>query len=521
MGAAFLLGIDAGTTVIKSTLFALDGSEIAGASHESSLLTPHAGWAEADMDAVWNAVVVTVQQALRNGGAGANDVLAIGVTGQGDGTWLVDAAGRPVRPAILWSDGRTGALVQESYRSGLSAEVFQITGTALNTCNQALHLRWLQDHEPESVAHTAAVLRAKDWLFLNLTGVAGTDATDASHTYFSVHSRGYDERIFSLLGVDRWRDKIPPAPQPVRHVAALLPAIAATLGLRPGLPVTAGPFDVAASALGAGAILPGDACSVLGTAGVHQIVAQQPVMEPANLGYHIAYVPADQLMRLLPTMTSTPNLQWFVREFCAPERAAAQAQGSNLWDDLERLAGALPVGCDGVIYHPYIDPAGERAPFVCPAARAQFTGLSIQHTRSHLLRAVYEGVALSVVDCYDTMHVPLAELRLAGGGAASPLWAQILADALGAPVTVAEGREYGAKGAVINAGIATGMYASYADGVARTVRPAHRFQPVAARAADYAVLLQIYRSVRDAMLEVWEERARLLERIGRAGDASD
>ena len=117
---------------------------------------------------------------------------------------------------------------------------------------------------------------------------------------------------------------------------------------------------------------------------------------------------------------------------------------------MEELAAAIPVGAYGVMYHPYIDPAGERAPFICPAARAQFTGLSFQHDRRVLLRAVYEGVALSVVDCYRTMGVPVVELRLAGGGARSALWAQILADALGAPVTVAGGQEYGAKGAVLS-----------------------------------------------------------------------
>lgn len=512
---SFLLGIDAGTTVIKSTLFALDGSEAAGASHPSSLLAPRPGWAEADMEAVWRAVVQTVQGALAEVGIGAADVLAVGVTGQGDGTWLVDAGGQPVRPAILWSDGRTGAFVQEAHRAGLSAEVFRITGTALNTCNQALHLRWLQEHEPQTVANTAAVLRAKDWIFLRLTGVVSTDETDASHTYFSAHERCYAESIFPLLGIEPWRDKLPPARPPVQNAAGLLPAVAAQLGLRPGTPITAGPFDVAASALGAGAIAVGDACSVLGTAGVHQIVVDRPVLEPANLGYNMCYAPPDRLMRLLPSMASTPNLQWFAREFCAGERAAAAEQGANLWDELERLAAGVPRGSDGVMYHPYIDPAGERAPFVCPAARAQFSGLSIQHDRSVLLRAVYEGVALSVLDCYRALGVPVAELRLAGGGAASPLWAQILADALGCPVTVAEGREYGAKGAVMTAGIAIGAYASYADAVARTVRTARRYQPDAAGTAGYAVLLQIYRSTYQAMLPVWEERDRLLAQLER------
>jgi sugar (pentulose or hexulose) kinase len=468
------------------------------------------------MDAVWRAVVQSVQGVLRSAGQagiGPADVLALGVTGQGDGTWLLDAQLRPVRPAILWSDGRTAADVQEVHRSGLSAAVFPITGTALNTCSQALHLRWLQEHEPETCKRTAWCLRAKDWLFLNLTGAVTTDETDASSTYFALHDRAYDERIFALLGIERWRAKIPPAPAPAENVAPLLPAVAAELGLRQGTPVACGPYDVAASALGAGAIAPGDACSVLGTAGVHQVVAAQPILTPPNLGYNICYAPPDRYLRLLPTMTSTPNLQWFVREFCAGERAAAGAAGASLWDELERRAAQVPAGADGVLYHPYIDPAGERAPFVCPAARAQFTGLSVRHGRDVLLRAVYEGVALSVLDCYRTMAVPLVELRLAGGGARSPLWAQILADALGCPVVVARGEEYGAKGAVINAGVALGVYRTYEEGVAATVTAARRYEPAAAHTAAYAVLLEIYRRVREAMLPVWEQRAELLQRL--------
>jgi sugar (pentulose or hexulose) kinase len=243
---------------------------------------------------------------------------------------------------------------------------------------------------------------------------------------------------------------------------------------------------------------------------VHQVVSDHPVLLPADLGYNICYGPDGRYMRLLPTMTNTPNLQWFVNEFCGAERAAAEASGANLWDELERLAGTVPLGSEGVMYHPYIDPAGERAPFVSPAARAQFTGLSMGHTRPVLLRALYEGVALSVIDCYRTMEVPLHELRVAGGGARSPLWSQILSDALGCPVIVAEGQEYGAKGAVINAGVAVGVYRSYEDAIARTVRTAQRFTPVAERTAAYAVLLEVYRSIRDAMIPVWETRARLL-----------
>jgi sugar (pentulose or hexulose) kinase len=511
MSEGYLLGIDAGTTVIKSTLFDLEGHEVTGAAQESSLLVPRPGWAEADMDVVWHAVVDTVRAALARAGVAPAQVLAVGVTGQGDGTWLIDADRRPVRPAILWSDGRTGEFVQASHRAGLSTQLFHITGTALNTCNQAAHLRWLQEHEPATLARTAAAFRAKDWIFLQMTGVVSTDETDASHTFFSVERRGYDPRILELMGVAGWGRTLPPARPSAQNVAPLLPEVAARLGLPAGTPVAAGPFDVAASALGAGVVAPGDACSVLGTAGVHEVVVSAPVLAPENMGYNMCHAPAGMSFRLLPTMTCTQNLQWFVREFYASELAAAEQEGANVWDRLERIAESVPLGAEEVLYHPYLDPAGERAPFISPHARAQFTGISAHHRRETLLRAVYEGVVLSVVDCYRMMDVPVAELRLAGGGARSPLWGQMLADALGCPVVVADGTEYGAKGAVINAGVAIGLYGSYAEAVARTVRPARRYAPDPAKLQPYAQLLEAYRDTRDAMLAVWERRQRRLK----------
>lgn len=510
MQTAYLLGIDAGTTVIKSTLFDLAGREIAGAAHDSSFLMPHPGWAESDMHTVWQAVQITVRQTLARAAVSPEQIVAIGVTGQGDGTWLVDRAGIPVRPAILWSDGRTAELVQKFWQDGVGQELFQITGTALNTCNQAVHLRWLQEHEPKTLECTAAALRAKDWIFLCLTGVISTDATDASHTYFSVRTQAYDERILALLGIEAWSDAIPPALRPATLMAPLRNSVAGELGLEAGTPVTAGPFDVAASAMGVGAVSPGDACSVLGTAGVHQAMVAAPVLEPANIGYNMCHAPAGVMIRLLPTMTSTQNLQWFAREFYAPEWAAARESGANIWNILESIAAQEPSGARGVIYHPYLDPAGERAPFISSAARAQFSGVSAYHTRAMLLRAVYEGVALSVLDCYETMAAPVTSLRLAGGGARSLLWAQMLADALAAPVIVAEGAEYGARGAVMNAAVAIGYYRSYAEAVARMVRPARTVEPTPGKRQDYLTLLEVYRAEREAMMQVWElRRARL------------
>lgn len=461
------------------------------------------------MEAVWLAAVRTVRQVLKQAAVSPEAVLAIGLTGQGDGTWPVDAQERSVRPAILWSDGRTADLVQELWAGGVGHALFGITGTALNTCNQAMHLRWLQSHEPETLERTAAVLRAKDWLFLRMTGEISTDITDASHTYFNAQTQQFDARVLTLLGIEAWQPKLPPIYPPHQNRAPLRLAAAELLGLPVGLPVVAGPFDVAASALGVGAFAPGHACSVLGTAGVHQIVTDAPIFEPVDIGYNMCHAPEGVLIRLLPTMTCTQNVRWFAQEFYAHEWAEAQRTGTNIWELLEQIAQQEPPGARGVMYHPYLDPAGERAPFIEPRARAQFSGLSALHTRATLLRAVYEGVALSVLDCYETMAAPVQALRLAGGGARSRLWAQMLADALAVPVLVAEGSEHGARGAAINAAVATGLYTSYDEAIKHMVHTAQMIESTEGQRSWWLEQLHLYRLERMAMTPVWKQRNKL------------
>lgn len=513
--ATYLLGIDAGTSVVKSIVFDLDGRELAGASRESELLHPAPTWVEQDMLAVWHAVVETAREAVDKAGCAAGEIAAIGITGQGDGTWLVDDHAQPVRDAILWMDGRTGDIVREAYREGLSDAVFAITGTALNTSNQVLHLRWLAEHEPQCIAHARAALRAKDWVFLSMTGVCSTDESDASHTYFSTTERSYSRQLIELLGVGHLRRLLPETHAASANIAPLLPEIAGQLSLVPGTPVASGPFDVAATDLGTGVLQPGDACTILGTAGIHQMVIDEPVCEPFNTGYTMCHAPAGRLVRLLPTMTGTLNLQWFVEEFYAPELAAAASEARDFWAWCESEAQTIRVGCDGVMYHPYIDPAGERSPFVRTDARAQFTGVSVHHTRASFLRSVYEGVVLSAMDCYDCLGTQVRKLKLAGGGARSPFWTQMFADALGCEVELVEGSEYGARGAAMNAGVAVGLYRDYEEAVMRCVRPARSFSPNPDRTAQYRSLLSLYRHTYEALFPVWEERQAWLSEVGK------
>jgi sugar (pentulose or hexulose) kinase len=212
-------------------------------------------------------------------------------------------------------------------------------------------------------------------------------------------------------------------------------------------------------------------------------------------------------LRMLAAMIATPNIEWFLREL-APD-LAAKASGEKLYRQLESLAAKIPAGADGVIFQPYLFPGGERGPFVKPSARASFTGLSLNHTRAHMLRAVYEGVALATLDCYRHMPIDPQSVLLSGGGAQSPLWCQIVADCLGKPVHVPDGSQFGALGAAINVGVATGTYKTTREAVKRCVRTSRSYRPARAKTKLYAELYHIYRQTTLRQMDLWDAKSRL------------
>lgn len=498
-----IIGIDVGTSVIKAVAFGLDGRPVNTAFRESGVSHPRPTWAETNMTTVLESVLECLQELVEKDPALPRRLSAIGITAQGDGTWLIDGEGQPVRPAITWLDGRVGDQLTEFQRAGVNDRVFELTGTAINTSNQAAQLRWLKDNEPEALARAQAVLRAKDWVFFSLTGAIRTDFSDASFTYFDVRKRSYAPEILGLYGIEDFAHLIPEAVPSYKNTAYLSQAAASHSGLPAGTPVASGPIDVAAAVLGVGAIEPGEACSVLGTAGIHQLVMDRVEPEPRGVGYTICHAPDQYWIRCLPTMTGTLNVQWFVREFFSEE--SKQLSNAELWSSLEDRASAIKLGADGVMYLPYIDPAGERVPFVKPSARAQFMGIGVHHTRDTLLRAVYESLVLSALDCYSHLsYNAITHLKLTGGGAKSGLWPQMLADALETQVDIDQSEETGAKGAMINAGVAFGLFDSYADARTRTMQASRRIEPAHGERNTWVELLGLYREAYQNMFEIWD-----------------
>lgn len=504
----YVLGIDAGTSVLKAAIFDLKGNELSRGARNVPIANPEPHLAEEDMQEVWVAASEAIRDSITGSSVRASEILAISVTGQGDGSWLVDAqTGKPRGPAILWTDGRTGEIIDDWYENGVVSKQFDISGTGPYAGTASAILRWRADNQLE-LLKGAKNLWCKDWIEFNLTGDISTDPSDASLSGIDVVSRTWSDEVNRAWGIDRIEDVLPPIKSPTELAGTVTKAAAGVTGLREGTPVFKGQMDITASSLGVGVARPGDCMAVIGTAGIVTVCTDDPsaAYEPKDVGWMIPHGP-DTWIRAMGMNFCTPNLDWFLREFGHPFRAEAEAQSpadSALFDYLDRKVNNTPIGAKGIIFHGYLAPGGERAPFVRPSARGSFTGITGNHDRFDMLRAIYEGVAYGIRDCLDSIPTEVRTVRMAGGGANSAVWCQIFADVLGRKIVVPAGTEFGAKGAAIVAGVGSGLYRSYAEGADATVTMVREYEPDPEKTAVYDEFFGVYREVREAMVSIWD-----------------
>ncbi|MEV0271973.1 FGGY-family carbohydrate kinase [Hamadaea sp. NPDC050747] len=405
-----VVGVDAGTTLTKAVAFSVTGEPLARAARPTRVDRVGPGWYEQDADLV----VASVEEVLAELRESIGPVQAIGVTAQGDGLWLVDADGRPVRPAISWMDGRAAGIVRDWDASGLLTAGFRRTGTLMFPGAQTPLLAWVAQHEPESLKRAATAAYCKDVLLHRLTGVRATDPTD-------------QRDLLSLCGLGE-------------HERLLPPARTAPSGRLPdGTPVVAALYDLPASALGAGVTAVGDGLLILGTTLACQVLVDtvDTAAEPAGLS--LRTWAEGRWLRALPAMVGTAALDWALRLVSA-----------TVADLPELLATGDSAGLTVL---PYFSEAGERAPFVDPRARGRLDGLHLGTTPADVVRAVCEAIAYSARHCLTAAGLS-GELVACGGGLATPAWAQIFADVLGRPIRVLAGQEVGARGAAMAAAAA-------------------------------------------------------------------
>jgi sugar (pentulose or hexulose) kinase len=506
---SFLLGIDAGTSVVKAALLDADGREHVAVARRTTLKTPHPSWAEVSMTETWDMTVQAIRQLLASSGVQGDQVAAVGITGNMVGAWLIDDAGNPVRDAILWCDGRSQPLIERLTQEhpGFVSQIFDASGSIMQQGCTLPVLRWLAEFEPESLDRSQYVLCCKDWLNFKLTGSIQLDPTEASVMPGSARARSYSEAMIDLLGVRAYRHLFPPI-QPSEQVVGAIHADAARLtGLKAGTPVVAGAGDVPASALGVGAYEPGVACSLLGTNFLNCLVTDRPVFEPREIGV-VFCLPGERWLRATINVSGTTSLDWAIEQFCQPEKQAAS--GAALFAQVEALAMQSPTGARGIIYLPYLSSQGIVAPIAEPTARAELFGLTNEHTRADLLRAVYEGLALSIRSGYEVIPGTMDEIRLSGGAAKSKFFCQLVADVTGKRTVVPSGSEFGAKGAAMLAAVGIGWFASISEALVMTRTDTQSYESHPDVKPLYDDAYAVYNELREALRPVWHDNARRL-----------
>jgi len=512
MSDPVLIGLDAGTSVIKAVAFEAGGRQIAAASRPNSYTTLPDGGVEQDMHRTWRDVVAVLQDLLAGTPNLAGRTAALAVTGQGDGCWLIDADGEPVHDGWIWLDARAATTARALDAAEGAETIYRTTGTGVNVCQMRVHLRWMKDHAPELLARAATALHPKEWLYFRLSGERATCPTEGVFTFGDFRTRAYAEPVLAALGLEAERRLLPPIVDGARHAGALTAEAAAATGLPQGLPVVLGYVDIMCQALGAGLHDPQarPGLTIVGSTGMHMRFVPRPEevqLNAARCGYTMTF-PDGACAQIQTNMAATLNIDWL----CDLARDAIALTGPEPTRRavLAHLDALVPEARPGAaLYHPYISTAGERGPFTEPDARASLTGLDQRVRLGDLMRAVYEGLGFAARDCYAAMGERPAEIRLTGGAARSAPLRAILAATLDTPLRVAEREEAGAAGAVMLAALQQGLYPDLESCVAAWVRPylAAPEAPDPELVDRYARLFEVYLETRRALAPTWHNLA--------------
>jgi xylulokinase len=496
---ATLLGIDVGTSGLKAIILDADGITVDEATSGYEVRTPRPGWAEQDPNTWWEALGLALA-ALRDRGHDPAAVAAIGLTGQMHSLVLLDNRGEILAPSILWSDQRTADECDEiTERIGAQRLLDLVANPALPGFT-APKILWVRKHWPDALDRAAHMLLPKDFIRQRLTGDIATDVSDASGTLlFDVRNRRWSADVVHALGIDA--ALLPPAFEGTAITGSVHPAAAEQLGLVAGTPVVAGGSDNAAAAVGLAAVDPGVLTLSIGTSGV--IFAPLDRFPDAIDGrLHVfCHALPDRWHLMSVTLAAGGSLHW-LREVLAPVLPAA---GDAAYDWLMDRAAAAPAGSGGLVFLPYL--TGERTPIVDPAARGVFFGLNSSHRLEHVVRSVLEGVAFSQRQGLDLMRragAATAVARGAGGGLSSPVWRQVLADALGVGLQMAGPGTGAARGAAVLAGLGISMYSTPAVGSAWQDLPVQAPDPAGSAALEgpYATYQALYPALREVFPKI-------------------
>lgn len=450
----YLIGVDLGTTSTKVVLFDTKGHVIASANKGYKLYRDAPDMAEEDLDEIWEAFTDAMAQVTR--AAKDGKILGVSFSSAMHSLIAFDADWQPLTRVITWADARAVKYTEELKSNGIGQEIYSKTGTPIHPMAPLSKLLWLKNEHTDIYNNAVHYLGIKEFLFNRLFGANKMDYSIASGTgLFNIFNLDWDEQALSVTGITK--KQLPEPVDPYTIETGMDPQYAAEMGLDVDTPFIYGAGDGPLSNLGVNAIQPGVAAVTIGTSGAIRVVTDAPKIDPKGRTFTYA-LDKDHWVVGGPVNNGGDVFRWARDNMFDSEKSTAELLGIDSYDLLTEIASKIPAGADGLLFHPYL--GGERAPIWDANARGSFFGLTHNHTRAHMVRAVLEGIIFNIYMvslALEEVVGDLSAIQATGGFARSPLWRQMAADIFEQPVTVPTAFESGALAATVMAQKALGL----------------------------------------------------------------
>lgn len=500
----YVLAHDTGTGGDKAVLTDLRGRIIHSRYLPYSIRYPKPEWAEQDPDELWGAVAATTRQVIEASRIDPAEILGVGISAQMFNLIPVDEAGKALMPMLSWLDVRSVHQADRVLSGDMPAFLFRHTGNIPTAKDVIPKILWLKEERPEIWRRTAWLLDCKEYILHRLTGKFATDWHGASAYFlFDPHKKVWSREACQALDIPV--EKLPPAYPCTQVIGEVTEEAARLTGLLPGTPVVACAGDVAVAQSGSGANAAGKAHLCVGTATWVGVSSPVFTNDPVKPFWGLNHIDPDKWIIAGEMETGGGALMWFRDAFCQWEEQQAAGRALSTYEVLGELAEAVPPGSEKLFFAPWL--SGERAPVLDHYARGAFVGLSMGHTKGHLVRAVMEGVAFHlrwIVEAMEAIGLKIGALNAIGGGSTSPVWTQIISDITRRELRVVEHPlEAGAIGAALTVAVGMGVYPNM-EAVDELIRVTRVVCPIEdARLGRYDDLYREYRELYTALAPIY------------------
>lgn len=489
---SFLIGIDLGTSGVKTVIFDEAGKPVASSTVEYPLYQPNLGWAEQDPEEWWKGTCESINNVMLKSGIDKREVKGVGLSGQMHGAVLLDKNDKVLRNAIIWCDQRSSAECDQITGLIGKERLIEITANPALTGFTASKIMWVKNNEPQIFEKVAKILLPKDYIRLRLTGEYATEVSDASGMQLmNIAKRQWSKEVLDKLELsESMLGKMYESQEVTGKVTA---SAAEETGLNPGTIVVGGAGDQAAGAVGNGIVKAGVVSSTIGTSGVVFAYTDKLTIDPQGRVHTFCHAVPNTYHVMGVTQGAGLSLKWFRDNFCMEEMMTSELSDIDVYKLLDAEAETVKPCSDGLIYLPYL--MGERTPHLDPNAKGVFFGLTAKHTKPHFVRAIMEGVTYSLRDCLEIikdMGIDISEVRASGGGGKSSIWRQMQADVFGTSISRIRSDEGPALGVAILAGVGAGIYSSVPQACEEVIKVKDSINPSADRIEKYDDFYQLY-----------------------------